>query len=302
MIDRHVCVCIASHRRPEGLMRLLRSLVDQNSPPPFEVIVVDNDHERSAEQVVCQFRDRISIEYLVEPIRGIARARNRAVALAKSPFLAFIDDDEVASAKWLAAMDRTAIASRADVVIGPVSVVFEGTLPDFVRTCSLFQSILPAEGAIVPWYATRASNAYVRRQSLPDLLAPFSTRFDLMGGEDVDLFKRMCDAGARIVASQEGTVCEYRPRKRANLRWIMRRALRNGGTIAAVGWERVGTAQHAFRTLRSGLTGVGEAAEAIVRWDGDRELATHHLIRACEEMGKVLYTVGLKIEEYRNHP
>ena len=51
------------------------------------------------------------------------------------------------------------------------------------------------DGAITPWNYAYTSNALVRREALPDKVAPFSTRFDLTGGSDIDLFKRMIELG-----------------------------------------------------------------------------------------------------------
>ena len=133
-----VSVCIATHRRPEGLERLLTSLVDQKDAPFFDVIVVDNDAGRSGERVAVQFQDRLRLSYLVEPVRGLARTRNRGVAAARTPFIAFIDDDEWASPEWLAKLAQMANTSGADVVIGPVERVFADEVPDYIRACGSF--------------------------------------------------------------------------------------------------------------------------------------------------------------------
>ena len=88
MIAREICICIATHRRPQQLKRLLTSLIEQQEAPPFEVAVVDNDAGGSAETVAAEFRG--SLTYLVEPVRGLARARNRSVAASTSKFLAIV--------------------------------------------------------------------------------------------------------------------------------------------------------------------------------------------------------------------
>ena len=90
MIAREICICIATHRRPQQLKRLLTWLVEQQEAPPFEVAVVDNDAGGSTETVAAEFRDRLSLTYLVEPVRGLARARNRSVAASTSKFLAIV--------------------------------------------------------------------------------------------------------------------------------------------------------------------------------------------------------------------
>jgi succinoglycan biosynthesis protein ExoM len=297
-----VTVCIATHRRPRGLERLLGSLVNQKGAPSFVVVVVDNDRQKSAEAVALQFRDKIQLTYLVEPVRGIARVRNRAVMASRSPFLAFIDDDEWATPHWLASLERQAKQSAADVVIGRVKVEFDPEVAEVVRHCGLFDPVPFSDGAIVPWYCTRTSNAYVRRGALPDRDAPFSTRFDLIGGEDVHLFKRMIDSGARVVASATAVVLEHRPAARANLLWILRRALRNGGTVVELDWKEMPPATRVRHGFKCGYAGGRELIRAGIVWNRDRAKAGRHVVSGGMEIGKLLRALGMRIEEYRRHP
>jgi glycosyltransferase involved in cell wall biosynthesis len=296
-----VSVCIPTHRRPEGLDRLLTSLAAQSGAPPFDVIIVDNDSTGSGEQVAARHRHRLALSYLVEPVRGLARVRNRAVACARTRFIAFIDDDEWAPPEWLANLHRVANDFCADVVIGGVEQVFDDKVPDYIKACGLFDNPPRCDGAPVPWYLTRTSNALIRRESLPDLFAPFSTHFDLAGGEDLELFRRMIDHGARVVAAN-ASVFESRPVNRANLRWVLRRALRNGGTFGAVEWGRSDRKTSARRLARAGVEAIRHAAKVVGLWNRDRSGAGRHVVRACEEVGKILHLAGIRIEEYRTHP
>ena len=294
-------MCIATHRRPEGLERLLTSLVDQRGAPPFDVIVVDNDVTRSGNQVAVRFFDRLNLSYLVEPVRGLARVRNRAVAAARTPFVAFIDDDEWASPEWLARLAQRANTSGADVVIGPVERIFAEDVPEYIRTCGSFDNLLVADGAIVPWYAARTGNAFIRRDALPNRCAPFLTRFDLTGGEDTNLFKQMIDGGALVVAARDAVVFEHRPLDRANLRWVVRRALRNGSTIAGIEWGRSGWKTKVRRVHTAITAGMCEGERVITLWKRDRSTAVQHLVTACMEFGKILHLAGIRIQEYRKH-
>jgi succinoglycan biosynthesis protein ExoM len=296
-----ICVCIATHRRPAGLERLLQSLVAQERAPPFNVIVVDNDKERSGEPIAERFRGPLDLTYLVEPVRGIARTRNRAVAAARAPMLAFIDDDEWARPDWLLQMSAVARQSNADVVIGRVESVFAAEVPDYIRFCGLFETRNDANHAAVPWWGTLTGNALVRRAALPDRAAPFATRYDLTGAEDIQMFKRMIDHGARVVAAANALVFEHRPAARANLRWVVIRALRNGATIAEIEWAPGGFATQARRMLHSGRYAIARAASVAAHWRRDRVLATRRLLQACEEVGKMLHLLGGSIEEYRTH-
>jgi succinoglycan biosynthesis protein ExoM len=296
-----VTVCIATHKRHRGLEKLLGSLASQEGAPPFDIIVVDNDREKSAEPVVLHYRGKIPLTYLVEPVRGIARARNRAVATSRSPFLAFIDDDEWAAPQWLAALHREHNRFAADVVIGRVEFEFDPEVSKLVRHCGLFDPSPLPDGAIVPWYRTRTSNAFVRRDALPDSEAPFSTRFDLIGGEDVHLFKRMIESQARVVASASAVVFEYRPVGRANSAWIFRRALRNGGTAVELMWNTMSPAMRVRQGLKCGCAGAWELVRAGTVWNRDPATAGKHIIKGGEEIGKLLHAVGMRIEEFRHH-
>lgn len=296
-----ISVCIATHRRPEGLDRLLTSMAAQSGAPPFDVIVVDNDKTGSGERVAARHRGRLALSYLVEPVRGLARVRNRAVASAGTPFIAFIDDDEWAPPEWLAAMYGVANDFGADAVIGGVEQVFDEGVPDYIRSCGLFDNPQRRNGAVVPWYLTRTSNALIRRESLPDVFAPFSTDFDLLGGEDLELFRRMIDDGARFVAA-EVNVFESRPFARANLRWVLRRAMRNGGTFGAVEWGQSDRRTSARRLGKAGVEAMRHAARVVGLWNKDRLSSGRHIVRTCEEVGKILHLAGIRIEEYRTHP
>ncbi|MEM1308229.1 MAG: hormogonium polysaccharide biosynthesis glycosyltransferase HpsE [Cyanobacteria bacterium P01_H01_bin.153] len=68
----------------------------------WEVIVVDNNSTDNTEAVVRQFqKDWPNLRYTVEPKQGAAFARQRAVRLARSPLIGFLDDDNLPSAIWI---------------------------------------------------------------------------------------------------------------------------------------------------------------------------------------------------------
>jgi succinoglycan biosynthesis protein ExoM len=301
MAGREICICIATYLRPRQLKQLLASLVEQQEAPPFEVVVVDNDAGGSAEPVVAEFRERLSLSYSVEPVRGLARVRNRAVTASTAKFLAFVDDDEWVSPMWLAAHYRVATQMNAGAVIGPVDFLFDKEVPDFIRTCGLFNRRRYADGEVMPLSHTSTNNCFVRRDALPHPTAPFSTSFDLTGGEDIHLFRRMIDDGVRIVAASQARVFEHRAASRANLSWILRRAFRNGGTIVEVDWKPCDWVQRVRRTVDASVEGVRHAARAGRHWRRDKTLAVQNLMQACEEFGKVLRQLGIRIEEYRHY-
>jgi glycosyltransferase involved in cell wall biosynthesis len=295
-------VCIATHKRPDGLERLLTSLTQQTGAPPFEVVVVDNDVGRSAEPVARSFTDSLRLTYLVEPLRGLARVRNRAVAGSNGDFLAFIDDDEWATPHWLAELDARATERNADVVVGSVTVLFDKEVPEHVRSCSLFQRNNVADGEPVPWKFTHTSNAYVRRSALPDQSSPFSLKFDLTGGEDVELFARMIAGGASVIAASRAEVFEHRALRRANMFWLLRRSMRNGNNSVEIEWSRLSGARRLRLGLGAGYRSISEGVIGLRAWRRDRAAATMHFINMAERLGRITGLLGIRVQEYRKHP
>src|SRR5215472_3525789 len=94
-----VSVVVPTFRRPEMLRGAVESVLAQKSLTiPMEVIVVDNDPQRSAEHMVENLAQRglTSVHYLCEARAGISHARNAGVAASRGRYIAFLDDDEVA--------------------------------------------------------------------------------------------------------------------------------------------------------------------------------------------------------------
>lgn len=88
-----VSVCIPTHNRAEYLARSMRSVLDQTFGD-FELIISDNASTDKTTQTVRSFGDR-RIRY--EPSAANAGSRenwNRCVALAETPYIAILHDDD----------------------------------------------------------------------------------------------------------------------------------------------------------------------------------------------------------------
>ena len=133
-----VAVCIATYKRPNGLLRLLESLQKQCfkkvHSPDWTITIVENDIEAMSRTIVNDFANKCSvpINYSVEPKRGIASARNTAVQMAgEVDFIAFIDDDEIAESCWLDELLFVQSLYSVDIVKGPVIPRFDFSI-DFL--------------------------------------------------------------------------------------------------------------------------------------------------------------------------
>jgi GT2 family glycosyltransferase len=227
-----VAVCVATYRRREMLAELLvglSNLVFRKLPAPeITVIVVDNDPERSAEDVCAAASLPWPLKYAPESRRGIAQARNRAIREAgNADFIAFIDDDEYPSAAWLDELLWTQAHFAADVVSGPVIPDYDRDVPDWVRAGTFFTRSIHHSGQKLD--RSHTGNVLIRR-SVFDTVSAFDEEFALTGGEDTQFFLRVRQSGFNIIGSSRAVVHESISRSRANLAWIMKRAYQSGNS------------------------------------------------------------------------
>src|SRR5882672_9464674 len=105
VITRHISVCICTYRRPELLKRLLEGLSRQDTKGlfTFSAVIVDNDEQQSAKELVLDFAaaSPMPTKFCVEPRKSISFARNKALEHAEGDMIAFIDDDEFPPTDWL---------------------------------------------------------------------------------------------------------------------------------------------------------------------------------------------------------
>ena len=294
------CVCIATYRRPEGLERLLRSLAGlAPETREFEIIVVDNDAARTADPVVRRAaHDGLAVRYLEEPERNISKARNRGVHAATGEFVAFIDDDEIAAPDWLLNLQRALIAAEADAAFGPVIPRFAATPPRWIRELGFYDDRALPTFAELPWHDTRTSNALVRTSALAALSHLFDEELGVEGGEDVELFARLAERGARLISVEDARVYEDIGAERLTRNWMVRRYLRNGIIIQHVSGRRLSNRKGRALVLWAVWKSCTCLGRALVHGVTSRRSGIRELFRAVEYLGVVGGFLGLRLREY----
>lgn len=231
-----VSVCICTYRRPQQLRALLEDLRAQTRLPD-EVVVVDNDAPGSARATVEAFEQTgapFPLRYDVQPQKNISLTRNRTVALATRPWLAFLDDDERVVPAWLQRLLEAQQRYGADGVLAPVVCQVPATAPRWILRGHFYALPRYPTGTVMPLNGLGIGNALLRADQVRAQPGPFDERFGLTGGEDWHLLARMVNAGSRLVWCDEALATEPVEPPRLKLRWLLRRALRGGQDYATL--------------------------------------------------------------------
>ena len=93
-------VVICTRNRPTHLDRCLKAVV-RLVYSYFEVLVVDNaPRDVGTREVAAQW----GVRYIIEPVPGLSRARNRGARACGTEIVAYLDDDELPDPEWLSAL------------------------------------------------------------------------------------------------------------------------------------------------------------------------------------------------------
>jgi glycosyltransferase involved in cell wall biosynthesis len=207
-----VSVAICTRDRAETIGATLQSL-ERQTYRNIEVLVVDNTPSSDATERLVRAAFPYA-RYIHEPRRGLNHARNRAVAEAHGPIIAFIDDDAIADPAWvdalIAAFDTPDVMCVTGLVAParldtPGQELFErfGYSKGFSRLVFNLAAP-PPDMPIFPYkgYLGTGCNCAFRREVFGQV-GLFDPRLDMgtpvPGGGDHDLFARVIRAGYSLV-------------------------------------------------------------------------------------------------------
>lgn len=228
----HIDVCVCTYKRPQFLERLLEELHSQVTGGLFtySIVVVDNDHLRSAEPVVSDFaaKSTIPVKYCVEPQQNIALARNKAIENTHGEFIAFIDDDEFPTKRWLLTLFQALSKYAADGVVGPVKPHFDDEPPQWIVKGKFYERSTYPTGFVIDWRKGRTGNVLLKKQILASGAQLFRPEFRT--GEDQDFFRRLIEKGHVFIWCDEAVAYEVVPPTRWKRTVMLRRAMLRGAS------------------------------------------------------------------------
>lgn len=227
-MNKIILIGVGTYNRNELLCNCLKNIANLVVPNDCEikVIISDNNPDRKAYQVYENFCGNYPFEiyYEHEEQKSIAAVRNVVLKKAveiKAEYVAFLDDDEYPTPKWLDELYSTMILFNADGATSyPVRIIdgVKQAIPSNYkrRKFGSVRKVFCTNSVIFSMKIVNESGIW------------FDTQFGLMTGEDVDFSSRASAKGYKFVWCDKELLYDVIPANRETMEWKMDRAVNNG--------------------------------------------------------------------------
>jgi len=288
-----ITVVVCTYNRSVILTRMLESFFAQTclDRVAHELILVDNNSSDDTRSVVDGFARFPTLRYVFEPRQGLSGARNRGLAEARGDIVAFLDDDVIVDANWLAGLRACFDATGAHVVGGRSYLIFEADPPPWLgphfRKYLSEVDLGPKRQICDSGHRLFGLNLAFRKAALLDA-GGFDEALgrrgsNLLGGEEIATVSRILSAGGLVLYEPDAVVGHIIQADRLEWRYFRRVFLGAGRSTAmrdpsAGTWRRVWRIADALwvlgwalaKTARAAITGAAaderQAAKSRLLW------------------------------------
>jgi len=258
-------VVVCTHNRPHVLAKTLAAL-RQQTLRDFDVIVVDSAPTGHPAMEVASY---YGARCVVEPVRGVSRARNRGARCCDTDLVVYLDDDSLPAPEWLEHM----VAEFEDDDVMAVGGRIEGILPQENVQSWQYAAARDArrperrrvDRRTAGWFelanfgALGDGNMAFRRAAF-DVWPGFDERLGrggpLHGGEEHNAFFSLIDRGFAVVYTPAAVVRHPLPPTALGLRARCLKELRATAAYVVMLWcEQPRYRAHLLRFVLEGILG-----------------------------------------------
>lgn len=233
-----ITICICTYNRYDVLPKAIESAKEQSiDKSMYRIVVVDNspDHEKAA-QVGKHYHSPPFLDYRIEKTPGLSNARNVGAKECGTEFIAFMDDDAIASKDWLKNLlyGFDSFGKDVSVVGGRVDPIWEIARPLWLGDQLVsYVSVVdwggePRIAAPNEWFA--GTNIAFHTKTILDA-GGFDVKLGRIGGgatllsnEEIVIMNHLREQGKNAVYVPEASVRHLVERKRLTHTWFRKRA------------------------------------------------------------------------------
>ncbi|MBD2209838.1 glycosyltransferase family 2 protein [Nostoc linckia FACHB-104] len=291
MPDIQISAIICTHNRDTYLGAAIDSLLAQDFAAEFEVVVVDNNSSDRTKEVVAQRASNPRLKYVFEPTTGLSVARNTGAKLASGEILAYLDDDAVASDRWLSVFyDAYKNNSQLAIAGGKVTLLW----PQNVQQPSWLSPGLSANlgaydlgDSIIyidkPSFTPRGLNYCIRRSFLEEIggFDPHLGRVgkNLLSNEELQMTEFALQKGWQVAYLPAALVAHNVAPERLKRSWFLNRGW----------WQGI---SECYREQLAGKAGISQLQRGGERFIRGLYKALQYFSDPAERFDKLVYAYG----------
>jgi glycosyltransferase involved in cell wall biosynthesis len=241
-----ISVAICTHNRSPYLRKALLSVAQQTlQAHVYEVIVVDNASTDDTRRVVEGFDGLSNLTYVFEATLGLSRARNRALEVATGKFIAYLDDDAIASPAWLTSLLDTFESSPKllGCVGGRIDPIWEKPCPawlppELIQYFTVLDCGPVRRELDLPRESVYGANMAFLRQAVQSV-GGFDLSLGRVGSrmlscEEIIVQRRLAASGYATCYDPNAVVAHHIIQTRVSPDWLAQRAFWQGVSEAAM--------------------------------------------------------------------
>ncbi|AFY46952.1 glycosyl transferase [Nostoc sp. PCC 7524] len=267
MSDILISAIICTHNRDTYLGAAIDSLLTQDFPGEFEVVVVDNGSSDRTCEVAKQRASNSRFKYVFEPTIGLSVARNTGAKVARAEILAYLDDDAVATPHWLQVLydayqtnTQLAIAGGKVTLLWPAGVEppkwLSPGLAGNLGAYDLGDSLVYIE---TPGLTPRGLNYSLRRRFLEDIggFDPQLGRVgkNLLSNEELQMTELALQGGWQVAYLPQALVAHNVAPERINRAWFFNRGW----------WQGISECYREQLAGKAGIAQLSLGSERLIR-------------------------------------
>ena len=227
-----ISIIVPTFNRHDGVTRTLKSIfaLKDEALGTSEIIVADNSADANARNLIASLEAEspVALHYVSEPKPGVSNVRNKALSIARSSLIAWLDDDQTAGQGWLDELLSARNDYNAAVSFGPTIPVLPEHATKHQHYFNRFfeRPQRPDDGVITEFFGCGHSMVDLDKvRPHMEAGAPiFDKAANDRGGEDDRLFQFVLDSGEKIAWNRKATAYEHPPEHRVNLGYTLRRS------------------------------------------------------------------------------
>jgi len=291
MPDTQISAIICTHNREAYLGAAIDSLLAQDFTAEFEVVVVDNGSSDRTHEVVAQRSHDPRLKYIFEPIIGLSVARNTGAKIASGEILAYLDDDAVASDRWLQIL-YSAYQNNSQLAIagGKVTLLWPQGIqpPEWLSTglagnlgaYDLGDSTIYIDK---PGLTPRGLNYSLRRSFLEEI-GGFDLHLgrvgkNLLSNEELQMTEFALQRGWQVAYLPEALVAHNVSPERLQRSWFLNRGW----------WQGI---SECYREQLSGKAGISQLQRGSERFFRGLYKALQYFLDPAESFDNLVYAYG----------